>query len=27
MKPFTADTLAARIKELVTGRTEVDGWS
>ena len=27
MKPFTADTLAARIKELVTGRKEVDGWS
>ncbi|HJU44724.1 MAG TPA: ATP-binding protein [Vicinamibacterales bacterium] len=27
MKPFTADTLAARIKELIVGRTEVDGWS
>jgi PAS domain S-box-containing protein len=27
MKPFTADTLAARIKELLTGRKEVDGWS
>ena len=27
MKPFTADTLAARIKELMAGRTEVDGWS
>jgi len=27
MKPFTADTLAARIKELITGRSEVDGWS
>ena len=27
MKPFTADTLAARITELVTGRTEVDGRS
>jgi PAS domain S-box-containing protein len=27
MKPFTADTLAARIKELIAGRTEVDGWS
>ena len=27
MKPFTADTLAARIKELTTGRKEVDGWS
>ena len=27
MKPFTADTLAARIKELITGRKEVDGWS
>jgi two-component system, cell cycle sensor histidine kinase and response regulator CckA len=26
MKPFTADTLAARIKELITGRKEVDGW-
>ena len=25
MKPFTADTLAARIKELITGRTEADG--
>ena len=27
MKPFTADTLAARIKELITGRSDVDGWS
>ena len=27
MKPFTADTLAARIKQLLSGRTEVDGWS
>jgi two-component system cell cycle sensor histidine kinase/response regulator CckA len=27
MKPFTADTLAARLKELITGRKEVDGWS
>jgi len=27
MKPFTADTLAARIKELITGRTEADGWT
>jgi len=27
MKPFTADTLAARIKELITGRTEPDGRS
>jgi two-component system cell cycle sensor histidine kinase/response regulator CckA len=27
MKPFTADTLAARIKELITGRNETDGWS
>ena len=26
MKPFTADTLAARIKELVTGKKEADGW-
>ena len=26
MKPFTADTLAARIKELITGRKEADGW-
>jgi PAS domain S-box-containing protein len=26
MKPFTADTLAARIKEMVTGRKEIDGW-
>jgi PAS domain S-box-containing protein len=26
MKPFTADTLAARIKELITGTKEVDGW-
>ncbi len=27
MKPFTADTLAARIKEMITGRSEADGWS
>jgi two-component system cell cycle sensor histidine kinase/response regulator CckA len=27
MKPFTADTLAARIKEVITGRKEADGWS
>ncbi|HUQ89566.1 MAG TPA: ATP-binding protein [Vicinamibacterales bacterium] len=27
MKPFTADTLAARIKDLLTGRTAADGWS
>jgi two-component system, cell cycle sensor histidine kinase and response regulator CckA len=27
MKPFTADTLAARIKELMEGRKAVDGWS
>ena len=27
MKPFTADTLAARIKELITGEKEADGWS
>jgi CheY-like chemotaxis protein len=27
MKPFTADTLAARIKELITGRSEADGWN
>jgi two-component system cell cycle sensor histidine kinase/response regulator CckA len=27
MKPFTADTLAARIKEQIAGRTEADGWS
>jgi two-component system cell cycle sensor histidine kinase/response regulator CckA len=27
MKPFTADTLAARIKELITGKKETDGWS
>jgi CheY-like chemotaxis protein len=26
MKPFTADTLAARIKEMITGRKEADGW-
>jgi DNA-binding response OmpR family regulator len=25
MKPFTADTLAARIRELMTGRTPTDG--
>jgi CheY-like chemotaxis protein/two-component sensor histidine kinase len=27
MKPFTADTLAARIKELISGKKESDGWS
>ena len=27
MKPFTADTLAARIKELMAGGHDVDGWS
>jgi PAS domain S-box-containing protein len=27
MKPFTADTLATRIKEVLTGRNEIDGWS
>ena len=27
MKPFTADTLAARIKEVISGRKEVDGWT
>ncbi len=27
MKPFTADTLAARITELITGKPEADGWS
>ena len=27
MKPFTADTLAGRIKELITGRKEADGWT
>lgn len=27
MKPFTADTLAARIKELMTGKQAVDGWT
>lgn len=26
MKPFTADTLAARIKEMITGKQEGDGW-
>ena len=26
MKPFTADTLAARIKELMAGGKEVNGW-
>ena len=26
MKPFTADTLAARITELITGKQEADGW-
>jgi PAS domain S-box-containing protein len=26
MKPFTADTLAARIKELIAGKEELDGW-
>jgi YesN/AraC family two-component response regulator len=27
MKPFTADTLAARIKDMLAGRTHVDGRS
>jgi PAS domain S-box-containing protein len=27
MKPFTADTLAARLKEMITGRKEADGWT
>ncbi|HEX6163766.1 MAG TPA: ATP-binding protein, partial [Vicinamibacterales bacterium] len=27
MKPFTADTLAARIKEIISGRKEADGWT
>jgi len=27
MKPFTADTLAARIKEMITGKQESDGWN
>ncbi len=27
MKPFTADTLAARVKELITGKKAVDGWT
>lgn len=27
MKPFTADPLAARVKELITGRKEADGWT
>ena len=27
MKPFTADTLASRIKDLIAGRSEADGWS
>ncbi len=27
MKPFTADTLAARIKEMITGKKESDGWT
>lgn len=27
MKPFTADTLAARIKEMITGKPEADGWT
>ena len=27
MKPFTADTLAARIKEMITGKKELDGWN
>lgn len=27
MKPFTADTLAARIKEMITGKQENDGWN
>jgi len=27
MKPFTADTLAARIKSMITGKPEADGWN
>jgi two-component system cell cycle sensor histidine kinase/response regulator CckA len=27
MKPFTADTLAARIAEMITGKAEADGWN
>ena len=27
MKPFTADTLAARIKEIISTRKEADGWT
>ena len=27
MKPFTADTLAARIKDMITGKQEPDGWN
>ena len=27
MKPFTADTLAARIKEIISGRKEADDWT
>ena len=27
MKPFTADTLASRIKELIAGRSEANGWN
>jgi two-component system, cell cycle sensor histidine kinase and response regulator CckA len=27
MKPFTADTLAARIKDIISGRKEADGWT
>jgi len=27
MKPFTADTLAARIREMITGKQDSDGWT
>jgi two-component system cell cycle sensor histidine kinase/response regulator CckA len=27
MKPFTADTLAARIKEIISNKKEADGWT
>lgn len=27
MKPFTADTLAARIKGMITGKEDADGWN
>ena len=27
MKPFTAATLAARIKEVMTGKQDADGWN